>query len=146
MNSDQLDRLLDGALATYAQCEPRPGLTARVLVRVSSEGRSNRWIWAWAIPLLAGIAIVAVPKTQPVEPIRAAVTVPEVPREAYIVPVGHAAPAIRKNVPKQRPLLALARFDSETAAWLSRSGTPIEVQGIEIRPLQIDGLATGEFK
>jgi hypothetical protein len=146
MNSDELDRLIDGALATYAECEPRPGLAARVLARVSSARRSSRWILTWAVPLLAGIAIVAVPRTKPVEPLRVAAFVPDVPREAYIVPVRRAAPAIGKNLPKQRPLLALARFDSETAAWLSRSSAPIGVQEIEIRPLQIDGLATGEFK
>src|SRR5205807_10273087 len=61
---DPLDYLLDDALATYANQDPRPGLERRVLNRIRSEGaRPGFPILGWALPitamgcLLAGIAV-----------------------------------------------------------------------------------------
>ena len=66
MKSDQpgeFDKLLDEALATYSNQEPRAGLEQRVLHRIQAEGAPRRlvfWRWAAAIPVLASLLLVAV--------------------------------------------------------------------------------------
>jgi hypothetical protein len=64
---DDLDRLIDRTLASYA--EPRPGLNQRILARVeiasSTRSSINRQLWLWALAgaVAAGIAVViAVPR------------------------------------------------------------------------------------
>jgi hypothetical protein len=60
---DELDRLLDEALASYSSEEPRPGLERRVLKRVRAERAPRRfgwWRWAVAVPVLASLLALAV--------------------------------------------------------------------------------------
>jgi hypothetical protein len=60
---DELDRLLDEALASYSSEEPRPGLEQRVLSRVRAEGTARRvdwWRWALAIPVFASLVLLAI--------------------------------------------------------------------------------------
>ncbi|MBZ5619471.1 MAG: hypothetical protein LAQ69_12220 [Acidobacteriia bacterium] len=60
---DELDKLLDEALASYSSEEPRPGLEQRVLGRVRAAGTQRRfgwWRWAVAIPVLASLLVVAI--------------------------------------------------------------------------------------
>jgi hypothetical protein len=60
---DPLAHLLDDALATYANQNPRPGLEQRVLNRIRAEGAPRVPLLRWALPvaamgcLLAGIAV-----------------------------------------------------------------------------------------
>lgn len=58
---DELDRLLDSALATYADPGPHSGLEQRILGRISAETASSarcRWLaWAIALPAAAGLLI-----------------------------------------------------------------------------------------
>jgi hypothetical protein len=61
MRSDELDKILDSALSSYSQKEPRPGLESRVVnrIRASREARKFPWLrWAVAIPVLASLLIV----------------------------------------------------------------------------------------
>jgi len=57
----ELDNLLDAALASYAQPEPSPGLTPRILAaaRDLDRRRTLRWL-PWAIPALAAALFITI--------------------------------------------------------------------------------------
>jgi len=60
---DELDRLLDEALASYSLREPSLGYERRVLRRVQMASRTPRndwWRWTIAVPALAAILLLAV--------------------------------------------------------------------------------------
>jgi hypothetical protein len=60
---DELDRVLDAALAKYAAVEPRTGLEARVLANLRTERAKSvdRAWWRWALAgALAAVVVVAV--------------------------------------------------------------------------------------
>jgi len=46
---DELDRLLDAALASYAKVDPRPGLDERILANLRSEHPVARAWWHWGL-------------------------------------------------------------------------------------------------
>jgi hypothetical protein len=59
---DELDRILDAALAKYATAEPREGLEGRVLATLRAERARlpNRTSWRWsAMAALAAVIVVA---------------------------------------------------------------------------------------
>ena len=51
MNGDEVDRILDEALASYSLQEPRTGLSGRVMARIRSEGAASRRGWFFSLPL-----------------------------------------------------------------------------------------------
>jgi hypothetical protein len=60
MRSDELEKILDSALASYSQEEPRPGLGGRVLNRIRAVGVGHRfsWLrWAMAMPAIASFLL-----------------------------------------------------------------------------------------
>ena len=61
---DQLDRVLDSALATYADPGPESGLERRILGHIANEAAPaprRRWLaWAIALPAAAGLLLFAV--------------------------------------------------------------------------------------
>jgi hypothetical protein len=60
---DELDKLLDEALASYSIEEPRPGLGQRVVSRVRADGDRRHfgwWRWAVAIPVFASLLVLAI--------------------------------------------------------------------------------------
>jgi len=62
MKRDELDRVLDAALAKYAAAQPRQGLEERVLANLRAERARvpyRAW-WRWSIALAAAIVIVAI--------------------------------------------------------------------------------------
>src|SRR6266568_4065939 len=62
MGSDELDKILDSALSSYADEEPRPGLEGRVLnrIRASRDGHRFAWLrWPIAIPAFACFLVLA---------------------------------------------------------------------------------------
>jgi hypothetical protein len=59
---DELDQLLDAALAKYATAEPRAGLEERVLANLRA-GRArvpDRTWWRWSVAAVAAILVVAI--------------------------------------------------------------------------------------
>jgi hypothetical protein len=56
-NRDELDDVIDGALAGYSSAEPLDGLEDRVLRRVRATGATRRspWFYRVAIPALAAV-------------------------------------------------------------------------------------------
>ena len=104
---DELDSIIDRALAGYSTCEPLVGLEDRVLNRIhlaNSGRRQPRWQW-WAllIPALAALAAVVVvsrsnraPVAQPVLTARvdrAPAAPPAPPAVAAVHTVSHVRPA-----------------------------------------------------
>ncbi len=60
-NQDELDILLDAALATYVDSEPSPSLTPRILAAASDLDRRPAVGWlSWAIPALAAALLMTV--------------------------------------------------------------------------------------
>ncbi len=90
-NGDQLDRVLDPALATYADPGPDSGLEARILKRLAEEGARaphRRWLaWAIALPAVAGVLLLAVLFRPGAHPVSA-------PQQAQVS---------RRTAPKSRP-------------------------------------------
>jgi len=59
---NELDRMLDTALAKYAAAEPRPGLEDRVLAHLRAEHTRipvHAW-WRWSVAAVLAVVIVAV--------------------------------------------------------------------------------------
>lgn len=162
---DELDRLIDGALASYSDAEPLAGLEARV-VRRARVARARRRIFGWGlgIGVAASIAVLVVswreqrPIEKPVEVAR--VTRAEEPTPT-IRPMVRVRPAKRVRRPKalpkleqfpaptpltaeERGLVALVRRDPNEAQQIfadfqKRADEPIEIQPIEIAPLRTAG-------
>jgi hypothetical protein len=54
-SDDDLDLMLDQALSSYCEVEPRPGIEARVLHRVRTARRGMRWLWLVPVPLVLAL-------------------------------------------------------------------------------------------
>jgi hypothetical protein len=155
MNTDEGDRILDDALASYLP-EPRAGLPGRVMARVQSKRaslRSRSWgLWVMAAAALASLAFLIRPRPTPVPtPQRIAIERPSVPAPQH-------SPELQREkrsgpsplTREERLLVSLAQQAPDTAAWLAQRDRELAVQPIEIRPLQISELQpylqTGEIK
>jgi hypothetical protein len=158
---DDIERLIEKALASYAAAEPRPGLDARVMARVRVEGRVHRW-WRWAWPVAAAATavlwFVLAPRparhTAPPLVARSAEGVPaHPPVRAKLQPARRAARARVAAVTKrsqfptpypptaeERALLAWATRNPdlvrELAQQLRRTEEPIRIEPIQIEPLE----------
>ena len=162
---DELDRLIDGALASYSTAEPLTGLEARVLNRVRAvRARLRLLVWGLAFVVAASVVVVgivvrteqhvAVPK-----PMTAKVT-PAPAAPAPMKPVARVRRVAHRRGPRplpkleqfpsptpltaqERALVALARQDPEElgkfAEMERQSEAPLEIQPIQIAPLQQDG-------
>ena len=174
---DELDRILDDALASYSAQEPRLGLERRVMTRIRSEGETTRHPWlrpalAAAVIACAAMAVVmwrteSVRRPGPVAPVERTIakkTEPPSPvasqeaaqhaghRRAGRPEHGKRLPH-RGRFPTPAPLppaeVAFATFvrqAPEAARQLAAGDKPLEIQAINIRPLEIDGLEIGEIR
>jgi hypothetical protein len=60
-NRDELDILLDAALATYVDSEPSPSLTPRILAAARDADRRPTVGWlSWAVPALAAALLMTI--------------------------------------------------------------------------------------
>lgn len=155
---DELDQLLDEALASYSLEEPRAGLPARVMARISTDRAPSRggwWLLAVAAAAILCIAIALSVRTQSV-PVRPApvvvVTHPEIHppvvvarrKPAKRLPRRDRFPSPAPLTEEERSLMAFAQLAPEVARQLAEPDKPLEVQAITIRPIEIKGLPTGE--
>jgi hypothetical protein len=162
---DNLDTLIDAALASYTSLEPRPGLEQRILASVAAAGRPRRWGWRplWALAAAAAlIAVVAIPLV--FRSARPTVAVLHPPAVAQHFPQSAPAPA----TPARYTLASHARpaaTQSEVSHPLAQSSSgrlasmasaapvtialirnqpltdePIHVKPISIAPIQIAAL------
>lgn len=166
MQDEQLDRMLDEALASYSSKGPRPGLEDRVLAHVRAEaGRRRIPRWVFALPALAAamvmIAIFSRPAPQPPP-----LPVPLVKQAFARAPETPAAKAARRATPvraakrvlpkrqvfptpvpltnEERALLVFAQRYPEQARALFTPPPepkiePIRIEEIRIEPLEMDG-------
>jgi hypothetical protein len=159
---DELDNLIDGALAQYSSAEPLAGLEPRVLDRVRlAAARRRRWrrtLVLAAPALAAALLVILAPKPEPV-PVPIAGVAPKpapvilpIPPEApaaapaprRIVKVRAAEPPKRDQFPTISPLTGEERLMVQIAQaspqlLLGQPAAEIEIKPIEIAPLQIDG-------
>ena len=151
---DELDQLLNEALATYSAAEPRPGIAPRVLRHVRTAARPRPGWRAWvaiAVPVLATLWLLAVNHAVPVQapappaalppslpaPLIAHV-VPEHPRR---VPRKERSPSPQPLTPEERALVALATQNPERAHELIEPAEPRPIEPLEIPKLEIPPLA-----
>lgn len=139
------DRLLEKALACYANEEPRPGVERRILARVAARRARTRWMLC-GVATAGLVAMVTAPRHE-----RMAIPIPP----PQPVPVAVTAPAAPVIAPRDRP--KPARFPSpqpltrEERAWLALSDAgvvadlmpdniePIQIEELTIPPIRIDG-------
>ncbi len=102
VNSDPLDRQIDGALAKYASVEPRTGLEERILANLKARERSSIGIawWRWAGVLAAAVIVTALliwklekPRREPVA------RHPAVSHDQYVPQVAVNTPATKLDRP-----------------------------------------------
>jgi hypothetical protein len=165
---DELDSMLDDALACYSGAEPLAGLEDRVLHRVrASEVTRRRPIgWAVAFALAAALVLVAIvvktprnPAPKPRDVARAEIpALMEQPRIASHQRRSRvAARRAPSPLPKQEQFPAPAALTAEEQALRSfverdpaeaqqvfaqlrkRTNDPIEIQPIQIAPLHTNG-------
>jgi hypothetical protein len=163
--SDELDRVIDGALADYSGAEPLAGLEERVLNRVRVVEAGPRWRFAWAFALAAVAAAVVTtivvqipqqpaPKNNDIACVVTPAPLPAV-EKARVVPKR----LVRSRAPRPGLLPKLEQFPSPTPmtaeeqalvafvgqrpaeaqqvfADLRKNGEPIEIEPIQIPPLQ----------
>lgn len=154
MSGDELDRILDSALESYARGEPRPGLEGRVLARVAEARREPRFGW-WGIAAVAavcgGLVLAILLRNQPLPPppgiVRLNPPAPTV-RTATVTPAGrHRVRSLtlpkREQFPTPAPLTAQERamlrfaeqFPKQALDVSAREEKPIAIPEIEIKPL-----------
>jgi hypothetical protein len=175
MNGEELDRILDDALASYSLQEPRAGLSGRVVARVRADGARSRGGWFLiAVPAaaLACLVIAMVmwrgklwlgetlprPVARGPQPVvmrveKKSVPVRETQRRESPQRAEH--PALRRveSFPvsftltaEERALVAIARQAPKVARQLAQSDKPLEIEAINIQPVQIDGVQIGEIQ
>ena len=163
---DELDRLIEGALAGYSDAEPLAGLEERVVNRVRAARARRRVVaWAAAVAVAASVVVVGVvvrtERRVPPKPAEVAGVTNVAPPAAVATPEPRIRRAARSRRPKALPkleqfpapepltaeekaLLALVEHDPKEAQQvftaLSQSGDgPIQIAPIEIAPLQSGG-------
>jgi hypothetical protein len=158
---DNIESLLDDALASYARPGPRPGLERRILDRIHAD-TGPRWAfprWVWAIPAAVGLLWagvlwnrhVAPPARVPVAHVAAARAVPpsrqETPRIVHrphsrrVLPRLPQFPAPVPVTNEERALLAFVTHAPKEAQESlieaeQQSVEPIRIEEIKIQPLQ----------
>lgn len=164
MQSDELDRLLDAALAGYGSAEPRIGFESRVLARVRMEKPRLVIRWATVAAALAALMMVVLfwPRRVAEFPLPNPTRV-RVPA-GFEIAVAHAGrplsiqhPALRrKSVPKleqfprrialteQEKLLMMLPNSPELAKSLVSGERSTAIEPIQIRELQLEKLNKDE--
>jgi hypothetical protein len=162
MKCDELDLILDEALASYSLREPRLGLAGRVMARVTLSNTASPVRWWWVLlPVAAALACLAITlrppqhhetplparasTPPPVVIVKTAPTRPSRPKSVRL-PKRERFPSPAPLTPAEQALVAVARQSPEAAAHLAQPDAPLVIEAIDIRPLQIDGLVIGEIK
>jgi hypothetical protein len=143
-----IDEWIDDALADYSTAQPLAGIEERVLNRVRRRSRIAKW--AWATPALASLllAAVIVVRTTPGEQQSLNLSPPSASPAPAFMPM-RPAKRFKTAAPKsltreERALLAFVHRDPAAAVEAfdelqKKSSEPLEIQSIEVQPLQSDG-------
>jgi hypothetical protein len=168
MRSDELDKILDDALSSYSQEEPRRGLENRVLNRIRATRERSRFAWLhWMIPIpaFACVLILAVtiltkrdsvqrPSPAPIMAKRAAASL-IAPEAVQTIPTRrrpkHLRLRKREQFPSPTPLTreersllafvarSLKQAEEVLADAKRRSAEPLGIEEIHIEPLRRGG-------
>lgn len=157
---NDIDRIIDDALASYSGAEPRAGLERRVTRNIEAAGRGLRWAWSWvaaatAAAVLAMAVVVIWPESAPPRPTAFAMRIPRAELRSLAPVAVTKAPAPRRvrtaprrpdAVPKQNMFpspVPLSRDERVVLASVSKypdslpnlSSEPIQIKPITIAPL-----------
>jgi hypothetical protein len=151
---DELDKILETALASYTAREPRVGFSARTLARVRAEAPEHRWNWlsyATAVLALTSLAATVVMwRNEAPAPVRAATAerVPVAPAVLMTESPRTVQGSSRRDrlTAEQRALLTFAQEAPEVARQLAQPDKPLEIEEVNIQPIQIDGVEIGEIE
>jgi hypothetical protein len=145
-----IDEWIDEALASYSAVEPLAGIEERVLNRIRRKSRIAKWAWATSALASLLLAAVIVVRTMPEQqslnlspPL--APSAPTLIRTMPFKPVKRFRVAAPKSLTgEERALLAFVESDPAAAAQAfdelqKKSSEPLEIQSIEVQPLQSDG-------
>src|SRR5262245_21141881 len=162
VQGDELDRLLDCALATYSDAEPLAGIEERVMRRVAGA-RQLPWLWwlAGAVPVAACLLLLltsreaVAPPQRPVEvtqaPIVGRAILPAAGFSAGALPERRRRPrftapqgvAKRDQFPVATPLTVEEQRLLQLVAVAPEALQPAPLTAIEIEPIQIKPLDLG---
>ncbi len=165
--SDELDRVIDGALAGYSAVEPLAGLEERVLNRVRVAARRKQLTWAFAFVAVTAVVVAVIAVRIPRQPASKGNDITRVitPAPVPAVEKARAVPKrlVRSRAPRPGLLPKLEQFPSPTpmtaeeralvefvgqrpaeaqqvfAALRKQGDDPIEIEPIQIPPLHKDG-------
>lgn len=160
-DENDIDELIDRALARYAEAEPLDGLAGRVLQRVRREHRNRafRWIAAVAVACSLLVAVMEVPRPRSTGPnvdvredSESVVMLPPIPGAEQVTFAIPKHPTMqRRALPKQpvfpgdEPITAeesaLVRLASYTNMSFSEAPLnvePIKVQLVDVAPIVVN--------
>ena len=163
-HGSELDRIIDGALSGYSEAEPLAGLEQRVVnrIRIAETRRTRFRFWQFGVAGAVALLVVVVvalwtdrsPAPRPtvaevVRPPKPPVSTGSSPapatrlptrrtRRARVLPKEPQFPTIAPLTAEERALIALAQYPPSEVGSRFADG-PIEIQAIEIKPLQRDG-------
>ena len=157
---DPLEHLLDDALATYVNRDPRPGLERRVLNRIRFEGARPRVPFLrWALPIAAVACLLAgnilwnhrAPAPAPPALVRTeaspapAITAITQPAKPLRSQPGNGRPARTPKRTESPIRTALTHQERALVAFVRRAPDQAlrafgETQPVQIEPLRIDGM------
>jgi hypothetical protein len=162
MKSDELDKLLDSALASYSLSEPSPGFEKRLLNRIRSARPRSFARWMFAVPAIACLVVLVFvfwPRRAAVPPMEVARHIPvpaihSVPNERRPEVSRTVAPvrlARQREFPSPAPLTederALLNFVTRVpseALKLSKTETKSSIEPIKIEEIQIQPLRSSD--
>ncbi len=135
--NDELDKLIDDALASYTPLEPRAALSQRILAAVAAD-RPRTWSWRplWALAAASVlIAAVAIPLAH--KPAQPAVAV--LHTQQLIEGNSTTAAATPVRIRQHRSVLITTRSAALGTPGKSGSGgmTLLRIEAIETKPITI---------
>ena len=166
-NNDDWEGLIDGELSRYADAEPLAGLDERVLRKIRLERSGKRWFAAgvWAVVAVAVCVMVtvtvksdrqivatptipiqkaAVEETGPLSVDAARVVVRRRAKVARALPKQDIFPMPTPLTVEERALLAFVRRNPDGAARAFEDMAKWADSPIEIKPIAIEPLSSGD--
>jgi len=128
---DDLDRVLDAALAKYAAVEPRAGLEERVLASLRAEQpkpRGHSW-WRWGVAAaLAAVVVVAITVAlRSGKPVPVAVHKTPLPVESPRAPETQVVHREGNSVAPRRPMHKAAAADAHSPEIVAAATPELDV-------------------
>jgi len=139
---DTLDRLIDQAVRAYSQAEPLSGLEERILNRIkTAKPKPGHRSGLFALAAAGLVANLTAPHPDRAPPARRVRVHSRLPKRSQF-------PSPDRATPEERALARFVQNDPDGALKLVASlraiDAPIEIQPMEIKPLQFESLFNQE--